>query len=70
MVEPSEAHVVPWAPPPHSLLGDRAQLPHNLYLSHPGPVPVAALAQGLARSGATPREGAGGVQGLGSPALR
>lgn len=61
--------MVPWAPPPHSLLGDRTQLPHNLYLSHPGPVPVAALAQGLAHRVLHLERGAGGVQGLGSPGL-
>lgn len=61
--------MVPWAPPPHSLLGDRTQLPHNLYLGHPGPVPVAALAQGLAHRVLHLERGAGGVQGLGSPGL-
>lgn len=61
--------MVPWAPPPHSVLGDRTQLPRNPYLSHPGPVPAAALAQGLAHQVLHPERGAGCGQGLGSPGL-
>lgn len=41
----------------------------NPYLSHPGPVPAAALAQGLAHLVLYPEKGAGGVQELGSPGL-
>lgn len=43
--------------------------PSNPYLSHPGPVPAAALTQGLAHLVLCPERGAGDGQGLGSPGL-
>lgn len=41
--------------------------PSNPYLSHLGPVPAAALTQGLAHLVLCPERGAGDSQGLGSP---
>lgn len=41
----------------------------NLYLSHPGLVPAAALAQGLTHLVLHPKRGAGGGHGLGSLGL-
>lgn len=46
-----------------------ASSPSNPYLSHPGPVPAAALAQGLAHLVLHPERGGGGGQGLDSPGL-